>query len=495
MYAELAYLFRHALMRDAAYGLQLPSDRAALHRLALEVSETVLPPSEINQPGPLARELAEHARRARQGGADPQAMAEAERRYNLLAGQYARDRYLLSEASQCFGLVADDAGAETDMRLQAAHSCARVTLDAGFAIEAAAWLDERMAWARQTGGAALANLLILRARAARALDEYTEALSYTEEAARIFQALGDHEGLLDTMMATATSLRRLNRPEEAETIGRQTCALAEELCLTAKHGAARVNLGALLRGQCRFGEARTELQRGIGLLQQSGDLWNLGPALGSLAILEEDQGNAELAITLTRESIEIARRTGNRHLLGMGLSNLAAMQVDFGHAGDAAPTFEQALVCLNETADRRCLAITLASYAGLLEEQGNPDRACGMREEAIRLSRQIGYHTGVCENLLGLAREQLRRRCLDQAEQLAREALDYARASQRLPEQAFARSVLCRVLLARGRVTEARTTWAEAWQFYAGSGSPRVREREVRFMHQACAEAGISPFE
>ncbi|MCL4730826.1 MAG: hypothetical protein KJ044_10380, partial [Planctomycetes bacterium] len=133
--------------------------------------------------------------------------------------------------------------------------------------------------------------------------------------------------------------------------------------------------------------------------------------------------------------------------------------------------------------------------AGLLEEQGNPDRACGMREEAIRLSRQIGYHTGVCENLLGLAREQLRRRCLDQAEQLAREALDYARASQRLPEQAFARSVLCRVLLARGRVTEARTTWAEAWQFYAGSGSPRVREREVRFMHQACAEAGISPFE
>lgn len=30
MHAELAYLFRHALLRDAAYQLQLPGDRARL---------------------------------------------------------------------------------------------------------------------------------------------------------------------------------------------------------------------------------------------------------------------------------------------------------------------------------------------------------------------------------------------------------------------------------------------------------------------------------
>lgn len=39
MFAEAAYLFRHALLRDAAYQLQLPADRAALHALALEIIE------------------------------------------------------------------------------------------------------------------------------------------------------------------------------------------------------------------------------------------------------------------------------------------------------------------------------------------------------------------------------------------------------------------------------------------------------------------------
>ncbi|MBI2920950.1 MAG: hypothetical protein HYY18_07685 [Planctomycetes bacterium] len=39
--AERAYLFRHALLRDAAYQLQLPRDRERLHALALEAIEAL----------------------------------------------------------------------------------------------------------------------------------------------------------------------------------------------------------------------------------------------------------------------------------------------------------------------------------------------------------------------------------------------------------------------------------------------------------------------
>lgn len=39
MHAEAAYLFRHALLRDAAYQLQLPTRRARLHRLAFGLIE------------------------------------------------------------------------------------------------------------------------------------------------------------------------------------------------------------------------------------------------------------------------------------------------------------------------------------------------------------------------------------------------------------------------------------------------------------------------
>lgn len=39
MHAEDAYIFRHALLREAAYQLQLPGDRRAMHRLAFGVIE------------------------------------------------------------------------------------------------------------------------------------------------------------------------------------------------------------------------------------------------------------------------------------------------------------------------------------------------------------------------------------------------------------------------------------------------------------------------
>ncbi|KAF0246286.1 MAG: hypothetical protein FD180_774, partial [Planctomycetota bacterium] len=57
--AETAYLFRHALMRDAAYQLQLPGDRARLHGLAFALIEGFCggrppepPPLDAADPGP-----------------------------------------------------------------------------------------------------------------------------------------------------------------------------------------------------------------------------------------------------------------------------------------------------------------------------------------------------------------------------------------------------------------------------------------------------------
>ncbi|MCE9581392.1 MAG: hypothetical protein K8T20_02630, partial [Planctomycetes bacterium] len=80
MNAEGAYLFRHALLRDAAYQLQLPGDRALLHGLAFSVMETIFggrapepPPLDEAGPAPMrphatdsiAFELAEQVRLAR----------------------------------------------------------------------------------------------------------------------------------------------------------------------------------------------------------------------------------------------------------------------------------------------------------------------------------------------------------------------------------------------------------------------------------------------
>ncbi|MCA8944721.1 MAG: hypothetical protein KDB29_00690, partial [Planctomycetes bacterium] len=73
--AEQAYLFRHAMLREAAYELHLPSTRSALHGLALNLIEEhfggrppdfLLAPARESKPDPhpldaFAAEMAAHA--------------------------------------------------------------------------------------------------------------------------------------------------------------------------------------------------------------------------------------------------------------------------------------------------------------------------------------------------------------------------------------------------------------------------------------------------
>ncbi|MCC7509332.1 MAG: hypothetical protein IT464_08145 [Planctomycetes bacterium] len=80
--AEQAYLFRHALLRDAAYDLQLPAERALLHVRAAEVLEAV----HADELDSAASEIAEHLRIA---GSQP----GREREYTVRGARHARDNY------------------------------------------------------------------------------------------------------------------------------------------------------------------------------------------------------------------------------------------------------------------------------------------------------------------------------------------------------------------------------------------------------------------
>ena len=80
--AETAYLFRHALVREAAYELQLPAERARLLAAAAEVLRRA-PPEQLDM---LAAEIADHLRAA---GAD----AAVELEFALRAARYAVANY------------------------------------------------------------------------------------------------------------------------------------------------------------------------------------------------------------------------------------------------------------------------------------------------------------------------------------------------------------------------------------------------------------------
>jgi hypothetical protein len=114
---ELEYLFRHALVQDAAYSSLLKQDRRTLHRLAAETLRSLYPERRRE----LAAVIALHFERA----GDAAAAAE----YLVIAGEHALERFANRESLAFFdraeSSLADD-DPRIDLRLRAAVGGAKV---------------------------------------------------------------------------------------------------------------------------------------------------------------------------------------------------------------------------------------------------------------------------------------------------------------------------------------------------------------------------------
>ena len=95
---ELAYLFRHALVREAAYGSLVKADRRRLHLAAAEAMEAMDAPAGRPVTPEVAALLAQHYHQA--GEARTQ-------HYAALAGEAAMARYANAEAVSHFTLALD----------------------------------------------------------------------------------------------------------------------------------------------------------------------------------------------------------------------------------------------------------------------------------------------------------------------------------------------------------------------------------------------------
>lgn len=133
---ELEYLFRHALVQDAAYSSLLKQDRRSLHRLAADTLLTLYPERSREH----AAVVALHLERA----GEPAAAAE----HLVVAGEHAVERFANREALAFFKrALADvpDDDPRIDLRLRAALGSAKVGLTFGDVVEQVERLERALA--------------------------------------------------------------------------------------------------------------------------------------------------------------------------------------------------------------------------------------------------------------------------------------------------------------------------------------------------------------
>ncbi len=443
VHTEAAYLFRHALLRDGAYQLQLPGERARMHSLAFEITEalaggrapatawdehtgwTIQPHSS----DPLALELSEHAGLARDpAGPFDQTLREVECMYLRRAAEYALSRFryevaarlwerhagLTSGAREAVSLhqaaLAADAGTRTrgsegllrralgiyrdlGLRRQEARvlgDLSNLQRETGLPGDAEQSLRLALRIARESGdrrllGSILGSLATLctdTSRTAEAEEAFAEALAIHREVGN-----RKHEGIV--MGARAVLCLNTGRYEEAEALHESALAIHREVGDRRREGITLANLGNAYSRTGRYVEAERNYEAGLAIHHEVGDRMAVGVALGNLALLRQRQHELAAAEHLHVQALAVHREVGNRRSEGITLGNLAAIYEDTGRVNLVEPAYLESIALHRSAANPRFEGIHLCNYAlhllsvGRLEEGGARWRECARALRAI----------------------------------------------------------------------------------------------------------------
>lgn len=368
--AERAYLFRHPLLREASYQLQLPSRRARLHALALVILEQTMG-AEV---GALGAELAAHAAGALAQRSLKKAarlrLVEMEVRYRMQAAAWATKLSDLKGAIEQYQRIADHTlAAPRDAAVARWHLGVR-QMAVGRQDEAQKNLEAALIMARKLDDTLmqvsveleLGNLALARSQPEVAGEIFGRAL-------KAAHALGNVK--LQSVAQGGLAGVAYRRGDYSGAVqGYRNALAASESAGDATNVAINlINLANALY-QSDSPEAGLQVARDVCQRLEGGGLARLEViALTNLANYLEDAGNIAAALSTLSAAEAVAARIGNAQMTAQMLDVRARIEMRHGRYREAARWLEQALESARENGrmleEARCLARHAVALAHL----------------------------------------------------------------------------------------------------------------------------------
>jgi tetratricopeptide (TPR) repeat protein len=391
--AEQVYLFRHALLREAAYALHLPSERAGLHLLAIESLQASTPDAE---PGALTAELARHARAAQEGGesADRDSLMALEAGFRRLAAEYALKRDATAEVVEHMLRLADLPQPGLKSRMDCLARAGSLLMGLGMLAHA-----EAIAW-RMNELARAAGDRVQEARSLRALMAVEATIGKPEladihlsQSLAILEQHGDRGELASTLRAFALHALSRGRYEESQKWIDRALATADGD--DWERALLHDTQGELQRQQGRFTEALRSYRDSIGLSVKLGNAakardTRAGAASCLLELGRLDEAEAE-ARTLTEEY----RRAGRAADVSSVTMVLAAVESRRGRYDESVALYRKVVQAQTEQGRIWYQIEANSKLSETLCEAGRVAEALPLIEECMRLSLEQDSRSGI----------------------------------------------------------------------------------------------------
>lgn len=388
MNAELAYLFRHAVLREVAYSLWLPTDRARLHEFAMSIIENT-PGADL---GRLAAELADHAFLAQQA---PEVTEDKPRLQRL---HEAEERFLRLALAQA---------QKTHHRGEVARFCRRILASRTLSTGDAGEFEQVLASELQANG------------------KLDEAKSHFEHAAKAADTAGLHGLQARCLVGVAINLTRRGLMSEAEQVLNSVLELTTEHQEWSMHSSALNWLAGIYEDTGRVNLCELTFKRAADVAMKVGNDNMFLACLGNLSNFYRTTGRLEESAQTMRTVLAGFEKLQDLRNIGTALNNLGRTSYMLNRLDDAELAYQQALAVIEPIGERFSGAFALGNLADIWIARGKLQQALGALERAISMTEETANWMHAAAFLAKLADLRL----LTGERELARETAEESRTA------------------------------------------------------------------
>ncbi|MCB0175618.1 MAG: tetratricopeptide repeat protein [Anaerolineae bacterium] len=363
------YLFKHALLRDSAYSMQVGSQLRRLHRRGAEAMETLY----ANDLSRHYTALAYHYERAE--------LAEKSIIYLERAGDQAKANYQNENALNFY-----------DRLLQYPLDRAKQMITYSKQGEILNLLGEwDLALAKLQQGLAQLNglentrheaqLRVVLGDVLLTKGAHDTALAHLEMAQEIAEEVQDQETLFKTLITMARNYMYKLEPELALAVNQQALTLAQKL--GDEHGAAlaMAGQGAIYALRDDADQALPNLLASIPIFKKLGDKREMIHPMVNTGVIYHLIGEYDLALTYFQQVIDEAAEIGDRVGVWLSLHFIGHIHHSAGRHEQAIPFFQEALQKRAETGEDGLISQTEPYLATTYASLGRPAAALGMARQ------------------------------------------------------------------------------------------------------------------
>ena len=382
---EMRYIFHHALLRDAAYSMQMRARRRELHVLALDALETIHSEDLESRYG----ELAYHAEN---GSLEVKAGV-----YFTLAGRVSADLYQNSQAVEYFTRALgyapfDDLTTQFDLvaeRIDLYRRMGKHDLQLKDLNSLEHWADQLKDDDR------VMKVRMLFASYHYFIGHYQQAVDFAISSSRASEELANSRLGLYTQVVRAIALMRLGRMIDAMQFARS--ALDRIRALNNRNEECRMlNVMGLIALEMKTSSVAGEyLAEALTIARDIKNLDVEFKALNNLAMVEGSlNGNHALARRYYEESFGLASKVGDINGISTALVNLgfiAGMQGDFA---SARSYYAKSLQMARQVGEQHQELYTLINMSSLDGVQYDGDSAVANARKASELAQKMSDRSG-----------------------------------------------------------------------------------------------------